>query len=124
MATVNTQLKDAIEGLNRSVTRLQAAAGTPVPPSPPPRPGETDLSGGRVNPPPVASATVLPDGLVSSMAGLSEAFELLAKTGGPVNPPPVGDDGTAAKLQDAIKNVSRAVDELTLTLKAGVKDDR
>ena len=124
MATVDTQLKEAIDTLSRSVTRLQAAAGAPVPPTPPGPPGEKDLSGGRVNPPSLTSAPVLPGHLVTSMAGLSEVFELLARTGGPVNPTSVGDDGTRARLRDAITNVSSAIDRLTSTLRAGVEDKR
>jgi hypothetical protein len=113
MATVDKQLREAIEGLSRSVSRLQAAAGVPVPPAPTPRPGEKDLSGGRVNPPSLASTDVLPQGLRDSMTGLSEVFELLAR--GPINPPPAGHDGG---LRDAIESMTSAVDNLARSLGA------
>ena len=114
MATMDKQLREAIEGLSRSVARLQAAAGVPVPPAPPPaKPGEKDLVGGRINPPPLSAPGVLPEGLRDSMTSLGDVFDLLARTGGPVNPPPAGQDGG---LRDAIKTMTSAVDNLASTL--------
>ena len=115
MATVDRELKEAIDGLNRSVARLNAAAGAPKPPAPPAPPGEKDLiGGGRVNPPTLSAPGPLPDSLKESLASLGEVFDRLARTpGGPVDPPTVGNEGG---LHDAIRTMTGAIDNLTRAL--------
>ena len=105
MATVDRELKEAIDGLNRSVARLNAAAGAPKPPAPPAPPGEK---------PTLSAPGPLPDSLKESLASLGEVFDRLARTpGGPVDPPTVGNEGG---LHDAIRTMTGAIDNLTRAL--------